>query len=156
MRFTPLFSALLAGTLLTGCSAFEPDYYKCDSRITSFEQGARATLTSQNTNQIVEVRFNGVSGLCYDDDGDIQAEVGIGLKVLRDLTDGVDVAPVVVPMMAAVLDSDDNVIETSSFVYTMQFTDGSPVIYPLVRRDFTLPADGRLILSLTPELVIQP
>ena len=144
--------ALMAG--LSACSAFEPDYYNCDDRISSYAEGARSSLTSDITAQNVEVRFNGVSARCYDNDGVTIMEVGIGLKVLRDLAENVEVAPVNVPIATALLDGEDEVLSYETFSYDMQFPDGVRVLYPLVRREFTLTLDGRVIMALTPEQLI--
>ena len=153
MRANRILPSLAILASLAGCAAFEPDYYNCKSQVTSYEQGARASLIAEQTMQNVEVRFNGVSARCYDDGARVVAEVGIGLKVSRQLSEGREVAPIAVPMIAAIIDADEAVTETQSFVYTMQFTNGLDVIYPLVRREFNLPQGGRLILSLTPSLI---
>ncbi len=159
MRFQSISSPLVLATAVIGvlgaCSTFEPDYYNCDSRVTSYAEGVRSSLTTQNTGQDVEVRLNGVSGKCYDDGTSYVAELAIGLKVSRNVGEGGGVDPVVVPMVAAIIDADDAVQSTSSFVYTMQFTSGVQDIYPLVRREFSVPQGGRVILSLTPVLLSQ-
>lgn len=153
MRANRILPSLAVLASLAGCAAFEPDYYNCKSQVTSFAQGARASLIAQESLQNIEVRFNGVSARCYDEGTQTVAEVGIGLKVSRELSEGSDVAPVSVPMVAAIIDADEGVMGTQSFVYTMQFTNNLDVIYPLVRREFNIPQGGRLILSLTPSLV---
>lgn len=153
MRTNRILPSLALLASLAGCAAFEPDYYNCQSLVTSYAQGARASLTSEVTLQNVEVRFNGVSARCYDEGADVITDVGIGLKVSRELADGRDVAPISVPMVAAIIDEDEAVLSTQSFVYTMQFTNNLDVIYPLVRREFAIPQGGRLILSLTPSLI---
>jgi len=144
--------AVMAG--LSACSAFEPDYYNCDDRISSYAEGSRSSLEASITGQNVEARFNGVSARCYDTDGVTIMEVGIGLKILRDLNDNVEVAPVNVPIATALLDGQDEVLSYETFSYDMQFPDGVRVLYPLVRREFTLNLDGRVIMALTPEQLI--
>ena len=139
---------------LSACSAFEPDYYNCDDRISSYAEGSRSSLEASITGQNVEARFNGVSARCYDNDGVTIMEVGIGLKILRDLKDNVEVAPVNVPIATALLDGQDEVLSYETFSYDMQFPDGVRVLYPLVRREFTLTLDGRVIMALTPEQLI--
>ena len=155
MRFKTVLPTMLLGTILAGCSTFQPDYYDCKSSVTSYAEGARSSLLSEVTNQNVEVRFNGVSARCYDSGDKVNVELGIGLKVLRDIAAGGDVAPVTVPLVAAIVDNTDNVTDTQGFVYNMQFIQNVDVIYPLVRRDMTMPIGGRIILSLTPEVISQ-
>ena len=149
----PTLSAMLVTAALTGCSVFEPDYYNCDSQLTSYPEASRSTVTTQITNQDVEVRFNGVSATCYDEADGTVIEVAIGLKVLRDLEDSVEVAPVNVPLASALIAGNDTVLSSSSFSYDMQFPDGVRVLYPLVRREFKIPRDGRVVLALTPEIL---
>lgn len=155
MCFKSLAPSLLVLATLSGCSTFQPDYYNCDSKVTSYPEAIRSSLETEVLAQEVEVRLNGVSASCYDNDRGVVAELAIGLKVARKLSEGDGVEPVVVPMAAAVIGRDDEVLETTSFIYTMQFTNGVEVIYPLVRREFTMPQGGRVILSLTPELLAQ-
>lgn len=142
-------------TALSACSTFQPDYYDCSSSVTSYAEGVRASLTAERSGQSVEARLNGVSAKCYDEGANYVAEIAIGLKVQRNLDDNVEVDPVVVPMALAIIDKEEAVVETSSFIYTMQFTDGGQTIYPLVRREVQVPQGGRMILSLTPELLQQ-
>ena len=155
MRITTIIPSLMLASALSACSSFGPDYYNCDSIATSYAEGVRSSLQTQEANQDVEVRLNGVNAQCYDVTGSTVAEVSIGMKVARDLAQGSEIDPVVVPMVAAIIDADDTVLETSSFIYTMQFTRGTDTIYPLVRREYTIPQGGRLIVSLTPELLGQ-
>ena len=155
MRITTIIPSLILASALSACSSFGPDYYNCDSIATSYAEGVRSSLQTQEANQDVEVRLNGVNAQCYDVTGSTVAEVAIGMKVARDLAQGSEIDPVVVPMVAAIIDADDTVLETSSFIYTMQFTKGTDTIYPLVRREYTIPQGGRLIVSLTPELLGQ-
>ncbi len=155
MCFKSIAPSLLVLAALSGCSTFQPDYYKCDSQVTSYAEGIRSSLETQELAQDVEVRLNGVSASCYDNDRGVVTDLAIGLKVSRELGEGNGVDPVVVPMAAAIIGRDDEVIETTSFIYTMQFTNGVETIYPLVRRELTIPQGGRIILSLTPELLGQ-
>ena len=153
MRLHHILPSVFIVAALSGCSVFEPETYNCSANVTSYQDGVRSSLITQNTKQNVEVRLNGVSAICEDRANDVATEVAIGLKVSRELEDSREVAPVIVPMVAAVISADETVLETQSFVYTMQFTANSPVIYPLVRRDFAVPKGGRVILSLTPEVL---
>ena len=155
MHFKTILPSLLLATSLGGCTVFEPDYYNCDSRVTSYAEGVRSSLETQEFGQAVEVRLNGVSAQCYDEGDKTVAELAIGLKVSRDLSEGRAVDPVIVPMASAIINADESVQQTNSFIYTMQFIGGAETIYPLVRREFSVPKNGRIILSLTPQLLSQ-
>ena len=155
MRIKTIVPSLMLATALSACSAFEPDYYKCDNKVTSYAQGARSSLETTLNAQDVEVRLNGVSAQCYDEGAGVNTELAIGLKVSRSLEEGTAVDPVLVPMAAAIISADETVLETISFSYNMQFISGAETIYPLVRRDFIVPKGGRIILTLTPELLSQ-
>ena len=58
-----------------------------------------------------------------------------------------------VPLASALIAGNDTVLSRSSFSYDMQFPDGVRVLYPLVRREFKIPRDGRVVLALTPEIL---
>ena len=140
--------------LLAGCSSFGPDPLACSSKITAPEEGARVSLrTIADPNQQVEVRLNGVSGLCYEDEGAIDMDISIGLKASRITNTPSEPLIFEVPVLSAVLDGNDNVIDTRTSSYQMAFMADKTVFYPVGQMRVTIPADGRVVLSLAPQLV---
>ena len=139
---------------LAGCSSFGPDPVACSDKITAPIEGARVSLrTIEDTSQQVEVRLNGVSGLCYNNENSVDMDISIGLKASR-ITDAPS-EPLIfeVPVLTAILDSNDSVIETRTSSYQMAFMANKTVFYPVGEMAVTLPSDGRVVLSLASDLV---
>lgn len=141
--------------MLAGCSSFGPDPIACNDLVTAPESGARIDLAAALANGVegVTVRLNGVNAACYPDDGNTDMVLSIGMKASRV---GVSAdAPLIfeVPVMLAILDGNDKVIGNESLSYQMAFQTGVSIFYPLGEVDISLPDEGRVVVSLAPNLV---
>ena len=139
--------------VLSGCSSFRPEPYACDDKVTAIEIGSRVELVSPDTFQPIMVRLNGVTSLCYQDDDKTVFDVKVGLKITRDLTDSPAVSKFQVPFIIAVIDNSETVTSYESFAYKMALSKQKDSLYPVIDFKTKAPKDGRIILSLTPEII---
>ena len=58
----------LTAFVLSACSAFRPEPYACDEKVTAMEIGSRVELFTTDTFQPIMIRLNGVSASCYSDE----------------------------------------------------------------------------------------
>ena len=142
--------------ILLGCLVFlgscssNDDVVSCPP-LSAPPEGARAFVATDEHQQIVDVRLNGVRAACTaESDGDVLMEVKAGLKLTRNLAEnaGPDIA--VVPMMTAILDVDDQVVSNDSFGYKNGFDTDLEQLFPVVEFELVVPSDGRAVISLTP------
>ena len=75
----------------------------------------------------------------------------VGLKLERNLDEGMDADVVAVPMMTAVVDEQQEVISNSEFGYRVGFETGKNQQYPTVEIEKIVPLNSRLVISLKPK-----
>ena len=139
--------------VLSACSVFKPDPFSCDDKVTAIEVGSRVELTSPDTKQPVMIRFNGMSASCYLDEEVLVFDVSVGLKITRDLADSSEVSKIQVPFIVAIIDGAENVTGYDSFAFRMALSKQTESLYPVVDFKAEAPEDGRIILSITPEII---
>ena len=119
--------------------------------ISAPEEGARSFLRSDTTEQLFDVRLNGVTADCTrHKSGDTVVVLTVGLKLDRNLAEGTDADVVAVPMMTAKVDDQQTIVANSEFGYTVGFGKGIEQQYPTVEIEEIVPANARLVISLRP------
>ena len=76
----------LTAFVLSACSAFRPDPYACDEKVTAIEIGSRVEFFTADTFQPIMVRLNGVSASCYSDENKTVFDVSVGPFVIHIIT----------------------------------------------------------------------
>ena len=143
----------LTAFVLSACSAFRPDPYACDEKVTAIEIGSRVEFFTADTFQPIMIRLNGVSASCYSDEDKTVFDVSVGLKITRDLSDSSEVTKFQVPFIIAVIENSETVVRHESFAYRMALSKQTDSLYPVIDFQTEAPKDGRIILSLTPEII---
>ena len=134
---------------LSSCSLLS-DVVPCPP-LSAPPEGARAFVVTDKNRQIVNVRLNGVRAQCKAEaNGDVLIEVKAGLKLTRNLAENAERDIVVVPMMTAILDADDQVVSNESFGYKNGFDTDLERLLPVVEFELIVPSGGRAVISLTP------
>ena len=143
----------LTAFILSACSAFRPDPYTCDEKVTAIEIGSRVEFLTSDTLQPIMIRLNGVSASCYSDEDKTVFDVSVGLKITRDLDYSLEVSKFQVPFVIAIIDEAETVFGHESFAYKMALSKRANSLYPVINFQTKAPKDGRIIISLTPETV---
>ena len=110
-------------------------------------------MRMDDTREVIDVRMNGVSGLCEAaDGGGTEMTVSIGLKLKRAA--GEDLAPGVaqIDLIGIIVGPDNDVIETKAIKYKTGFAKGQRLNYPVAEYKVTVADGNRLVLSLLPAL----
>lgn len=149
-RFLSL-SAVFGGAAFLAACAGDPVYVACPE-ITAPPEGTAAFMKMDDTGEVVDVRLNGVRGLCQRVDGGKQVDVSVGLKLKRaggaDLPAGV----AEIEMIGFIVDADDKVVRSDTVRYKTGFSKGARMHYPLASYSAVLSDGQRLVLSLVPDL----
>ena len=119
--------------------------------ISAPEEGVSAFVRSKNNGQIFEVRLNGVTANCepYKSGGTL-VNLTVGLKLDRERTQGAEADVINVPMMIALVDDQEVVIENDDFGYRAGFGDNLSSQYFTAEFEQVVPANARLVISLKP------
>ena len=143
-------------TALLGCLVFlsscasDDDLVLCPS-LSAPPEGARAFVLTEEYQQTVDVRLNGVRAECTAEaNGNILMAVKAGLKLTRNLAENAEADIAMVPMMTAILDADDQVVANDSFGYKNGFDKDLARLLPVAEFELVVPSGGRAVISLTP------
>ena len=144
------FFALIGCSILLASCASEDAIVFCPV-ISAPEEGARSFVRSDTAGQVFDVRLNGVTADCIrHKSGGTAVELTVGLKLNRNLAEGMDADVLAVPMMTATVDEQQTVISNNEFGYIVGFAKGIKQQYPTVEFETIVPANARLVISLKP------
>ena len=142
--------ALLGCLIFLSSCASDDEVVLCPS-LSAPPEGARAFVVTDEHQQTVDVRLNGVRAKCTAEvNGNILMAVKAGLKLTRNLAENAEADIAVVPMMTAILDADDQVVSNDSFGYKNGFDTDLARLLPVVEFELVVPAGGRAVISLKP------
>ena len=142
--------ALLGCLVFLSSCASDDAVVLCPS-LSAPPEGARAFVVTDEHQQTVDVRLNGVRAKCTAEvNGNILMAVKAGLKLTRNLAENAEADIAVVPMMTAILDADDQVVSNDSFGYKNGFDTDLERLLPVVEFELVVPSGGRAVISLMP------
>ena len=151
MKYRSLPALLGCLVFLSSCAS-DDEVVLCPS-LSAPPEGVRAFVVTDEHQQTVDVRLNGVRAECTAEaNGNILMAVKAGLKLTRNLAENAEADIAVVPMMTAILDADDQVVSNDSFGYKNGFDTDLARLLPVVEFELVVPAGGRAVISLTPTL----
>ena len=152
MQTKPIFVIILS-LFLTGCETIRPTWSDCSSRVTAVEEGSRVTLRSPDDGGEVYARLNGISALCNEKADMVDVRIKIGLKLVRGLSQNENAVELELPVLIAILDSQDIVESYETVSYKMTFPSGTNTLYPVITPKTQMQKSGRVILSLAPKVI---
>ena len=152
MQIKSIFVIILS-LFLTGCETLRPTWKECSSKVTAVEEGSRVTLRTLENGGEAQARLNGVSALCNEKVDTVVIRIKIGLKLVRDLSQNEDVVGLELPLLIAILDSQDKVESYESVSYKMSFPSRKSTIYPVITPKTQMRKSGRVIISLASEVI---
>ena len=142
---------ILLTSFLIGCETLMPSPLECDSHITAVEEGSRVTLRTLENGNTAQARLNGVSAVCSEKDDIVHMRIKVGLKIVRDINEKSEAVVFELPLLLAVLNSQDEVKSDESVSFKMAFPENSEVLYPVINTKIKKPNSGRVVISLAPE-----
>ena len=155
MKFSKPFLALpafLAASVMLGACAGKPTYIACPE-ISAPQEGTSAFMKMDETGEIIDVRLNGVRGLCEAaGDGATEMTVSVGLKLKRAASEELAAGVAQVEMATFVVDADDKVVANDTIKYKTGFAKNQRIHYPAAEYKITIADGNRLVISLIPAL----
>ena len=149
MKYLLLTALLGCIVFLSSCSSND-DLVFCPP-LSAPPEGTRAFVVTDEHQQIIDVRLNGVRAQCtVEGNGDVLMAVKVGLKLKRNLAENAEPDIAVVPMMTAILDADDQVMSNDSFGYKNGFGTDLERLLPVAEFELVVPSGGRAVISLMP------
>ena len=142
-----------AAMMMSGCSTFQPETYACNNLLSAPADGARVTLRTLENGKTAEARFNGVSAICENQADGIEMAIDAGLIIQRPQSEGEDVTRAEVPVILAILNDQDELVANETYSYRVAFDSNRSTLYPVVQMSVMIPANGRAVISLSPQVV---
>ena len=144
---------ILSSLFLVSCETIRPSLLECSNHITAVEEGSRVTLRTLENGTTAQARFNGVSALCSEKNDIVHMRIKVGLKIVRDKKESEEAVLLELPLLIAVLGPQDEVKSYESTSYRMAFPEMKEVIYPVVNAKIKKPNSGRVVITLSPDVV---
>jgi len=149
--FLPLCAMIASGAMLAACAG-DPVYVACPD-ITAPKEGTAAFMKMDDTGEIVDVRLNGVRGLCEPlDGGGTSVDLSVGLKLKRVARDNIPAGVAQIDIISFIVDGDDKVVSSDPVKYQAGFSKGTRIIYPVAEYSTKVGEGQRIVLSLVPTL----
>ena len=127
-----------------GCSTFKKDVVECPKLI-SPKEAAEIVVNSEN-NQPVYLGFRGVNKLCFKDGNDIQMELSINIRAIRNNTEKEDFVPVNISVVS--IDLNEREFDRDEFNYSQFLLKGSKIVDRASTFDLKVPAGGQVLLGI--------
>ena len=127
-----------------GCSTFKKDIVECPKLI-SPKEAAEIVVNSEN-NLPVYLGFRGVNKLCFKDGNDIQMELSINIRAIRNNTEKEDFVPVNISVVS--IDLNEREFDRDEFNYSQFLLKGSKIVDRASTFDLKVPAGGQVLLGI--------
>ena len=127
-----------------GCSTFKKDVVECPKLI-SPKKAAEIVVNSES-NLPVYLGFRGVEKLCFKDGDDIQMELSVNIRAIRNDTTEEDYVPVNISVVS--IDLNEKEFDRDQFNYSQFLLKGSKIVDRATIFDLKVPAGGQVLLGI--------
>ena len=126
------------------CSTFKKDVVECPKLI-SPKNAAEIVANSEN-NLPVYLGFRGVKKSCFQDGNDIQMELSVNIRAIRNNTIKEDYVPVNITLVS--IDKDEKEYDREEFNYSQFLLKDSKIVDRVTTFDLKVPAGGNVFLGI--------
>ena len=135
---------IISFLFFNGCSTFKKDVVECPKLIAP-KKAAEIVVNSEN-NSPVYLGFRGVEKFCFKDGDDIQMELSVNIRAIRNNTTEEDYVPVNISLVS--IDSNEKEFDRDEFNYSQFLLKGSKIIDRATTFDLKVPAGGQVLLGI--------
>ena len=129
---------------LYGCSTFKKDIVECPKLIAP-KKAAEIVVNSEG-NSPVYLGFRGVKMFCFKDGDDIEMELSINVRAIRNNTTKEDYVPVNISVVS--LDLNEKEFDRDEFNYSQFLLKGSKKVDRATTFELKVPAGGKVFLGI--------
>jgi len=130
--------------LLSSCSAIKKEVIDCP-KLTSFKEAAEVVVKSKK-NIPVYIGIRGVQTYCTDDNNDVDMELSINIRAIRNDTSIEDYVPVNISVVS--LDASKNEYERDDFSYSQFMLKNSRIVDRSTQFNLSVPKGGEVLLGI--------
>ena len=129
---------------LYGCSTFKKDIVECPKLIAP-KKAAEIVVNSEG-NLPVYLGFRGVQKFCFKDGDDIEMELSVNVRAIRNDTTKEDYVPVNISVVS--LDLNEKEFDRDEFNYSQFLLKGSKIVDRATTFDLKVPTGGEVFLGV--------
>ena len=135
---------IISFLFLYGCSTFKKDVVECP-KVFSPRKAAEIVINSEK-NQPIYVGIRGVPKLCFEDGDDIQIQLSVNIRAIRNDTTQDDYVPVNINVVS--IDSNEKEFDRDEFNYSQFLLKGSKIVDRATTFELKVPARGQVFLGI--------
>ena len=129
---------------LNSCSTLKKEVVECPKLIAP-KKAAEIIVNSEN-NLSVYIGFRGVQKFCFKDGDDIQMELSVNIRAIRNDTTKEDYVPVNISVVS--VDLNEKEFDRDEFNYSQFLLKGSKIVDRATTFDLNVPAGGQVFLGV--------
>ncbi len=129
---------------LYGCSTFKKDAVECPKLIAP-KKAAEIVVNSEG-NSPVYIGFRGVQKFCFKDGDDIEMELSINIRAIRNDITKEDYVPVNISVVS--VDLNEKEFDRDEFSYSQFLLKGSKIVDRATTFELKVPAGGQVLVGI--------
>ena len=129
---------------LNSCSTLKKEVVECP-KVISPKKAAEIVVNSES-NLPVYIGFRGVQKFCFKDGDDIQMDLSVNVRAIRNDTAEEDYVPVSISVVS--VDSNEKEFDRDGFNYSQFLLKGSKIVDRATTFDLKVPAGGQVLIGL--------
>ena len=138
------FFIIISFLFLYGCSTFKKDIVECPKLVVP--QKAAEIVVNSEGNSPVYLGFRGVQKFCFKDGDDIEMELSVNVRAIRNDTTKEDYVPVNISVVS--VDLNEKEFDRDEFNYSQFLLKGSRVVDRATTFELKVPAGGQVLLGI--------
>tara|TARA_B100000212_G_scaffold232130_1_gene176454 strand:+ start:78 stop:506 length:429 start_codon:yes stop_codon:yes gene_type:complete len=138
------FFIIISFLFFNGCSTFKKEFVECPKLI-SPKKAAEIVVNSES-NLPVYLGFRGVQKFCFKDGNDIQMELSVNIRAIRNDTTKEDYVPVNISVVS--IDLNEKEFDRDEFNYSQFLIRGSNKVDRATTFELKVPAGGQVLLGI--------
>ena len=135
---------IISFIFFNGCSTFKKDFVECPKLIAP--KKAAEIVVNSESNSPVYLGFRGVQKFCYKDGNDIQMELSVNIRAIRNETTKEDYVPVNISLVS--IDLNEKEFDRDEFNYSQFLLKGSKIVDRATTFDLKVPVGGQVLLGI--------
>ena len=138
------FFIIISFLFFNGCSTFKKEVVECPKLISS--KKAAEIVVNSESNLPVYLGFRGVKKFCFKDGNDIQMELSVNIRAIRNDTTKEDYVPVNISVVS--IDLNEKEFDRDEFNYSQFLLKGSKKVDRATTFELKVPAGGQVLLGI--------
>ena len=127
-----------------GCSTFKKDVIECPKLVAP--KKAAEIIVNSESHSPVYLGFRGVQKFCFKDGDDIQMELSVNIRAIRNDITKEDYVPVNISVVS--VDLNEKEFDRDEFNYSQFLLKGSKIVDRATTFDLKVPDGGQVLLGI--------